>query len=138
LIRCKANDPKAIGGGAYIDELNRYWERPGGKTWRVLRNAGTKRDAIKIASSRDPKTIGRDFESLATAYTEAGCPDARLQPRGFAIHDGPATFENSGIPRFDTRKVLSPDKPSPKRNKEAQEPKNCKGPLVTRVIYLSS
>jgi integrase len=72
----------AIGAGAYVGEDGRYWERPRGKTWRLMRHVETKREAIRVASSRDPNTVGRSFQTLANLYSEANCPDARLKPRG--------------------------------------------------------
>jgi integrase len=71
----------AIGAGAYVDEQGRFWERPGGKTWRLLRSVDTKREAIRVASARDPHTVGRKFAALAQLYKDAHCPDGRLKPR---------------------------------------------------------
>jgi len=72
----------AIGAGAYVSEDGRYWERPRGKTWRLMRHVESKREAIRIAAERDPHTIGRSFQNLAKLYSDANCPDARLKPRG--------------------------------------------------------
>ena len=78
---------KAIGGGAYEELVNseptgRFAERPRGRTWRLLRNARTKKEARKLAINRDPKTVGSKFKALAENYILSHCPDSNNISRG--------------------------------------------------------
>jgi integrase len=73
----------AIGAGAYVDETGGYWARPWihrRRTWRRLK-ATTARKAQAEVNQVEWSAPAENFASLATLYTEACCPNKRLEPR---------------------------------------------------------
>lgn len=74
----------------YQDDRGRYWARfpvHGRYTWRLLRDAKTKRKAIAAAQSATT-TRADDFAALAALYQAAGCPNRHFEKR-------PDTFVNA-------------------------------------------
>lgn len=77
----------AIGAGAYSDESGGYWARPWinrRRTWRKLK-ASTASKAQKEASGTKWNAPTENFASLALLYTDAGCPNKRLEPRAISF-----------------------------------------------------
>ena len=83
LEKIKAMKRTAIGAGAYRDESGGYWARPWinrRRTWRRLK-ATTERKAITVANGTNWSEPTENFAALANLYTEASCPNKRLEPR---------------------------------------------------------
>lgn len=120
----------SIGAGAYVDQAGRYWERPGGKTWRLMRSVTTQREARRIASARDPYSIGRKFAALARLYIDARCPDATLKPREVAFTADEIARVEKLIEYFGTKsadKISIADIPAYYAHRVAQMPEGLTG-----------
>lgn len=73
---------KRIAPRTYIDDKGRYHARypvNGRYTWKLLKDARTKRDAIAAAQSAGEETADT-FASLARLYHDAKCLNGKLEP----------------------------------------------------------
>lgn len=73
----------ALGHGVYVDEYGEYWARlwvHKRRTWRKL-DATKEKQAIIEARGIIPSGEAQTFIDAALAYTEANCPNRRLEER---------------------------------------------------------
>ena len=79
-----------IAPGVYIDPQGRYWARPRinrRSTWRLLKDDQDNpirhaKKAVALALNKEWRATADDFRALAKLYTDAGCPNKRLETRG--------------------------------------------------------